>query len=180
MFQPQRYIHEKTMDTIDRSPALNIEVYVFPRETWKFFTDGRNTGIDKDTAKPGTWCLPCEGVSKSTLGFFRCPNCKEISVLDNRVHRIDQFGKVTQSLQCKYKGCSFHRKCYLDKWNDKPLYACAVVRNGVNEIHYMHARNQAEARLHLGAGDYKIVGIGLAIGHHNSGDTREVIVPSEK
>jgi hypothetical protein len=163
-------------NTIDRSPSLNIVEFVFRREDWTFTTDGHQTGINKDTAPPGTWCLPCEGCEKTVLGFFRCPNCKEISVLDSRVHKVDNLGKVSPSLQCKYSGCSFHRKCYLDKWNNKPLYACAVVRNGRNEIHYMHARTAAEARIHLGAGDYKIVGIGLAIGHHNASDVREVVV----
>jgi hypothetical protein len=92
--------------------------------------------------------------------------------LHKQVHAIDRLGRVTVNgdgdFQCPYskhgQRCGFHRKIYLDEWGNKPLYACAVERDGKPEIHYMHASTQAEARVHLGPGHYTIVAIGRAIG----------------
>jgi hypothetical protein len=65
----------------------------------------------------------------------------------------------------------------LDKWNDKDLYACAIEVDGQPQIHYMHAQNQAEARLHLGPvahkKSFRIVALGRAIGFVANDDHAE-------
>lgn len=151
------------MNSVDSRASINIEPMVLPLEEWTLLGAGTELQIN---GVPGSWCRkPKRLVAPQMMAMVCCPNCKNISVLHKKVHEIDRFGKVTPDFICKYTGCSFHRKLYLDKWNDKPLYICTIVRAEKAEYEHIfcHARSQAEARLHIGPGVYTIVAIGLAV-----------------
>jgi hypothetical protein len=154
------------MQTIDRSASIVIEPYVFRREEWDT--------IENDTGQavkgiPGTWFRPnglgaTKRVPAWMIGMACCPNCKQVSIISRNIHKIGDTGRLFPSFICKYQGCSFHRDAYLDMWNAKPLYACAVMRDGNPEMHYMHADNPRAARIQLGPGNYHVVAVGRAIG----------------
>jgi hypothetical protein len=151
------------------NPSLIVEPIIFKKADWTFRYKANGT-VDP-IGIPNTWCEPTEHLKQAQImALFCCPNCKRISAIVQWLHEVNRFGKVSPSLQCMNpKRCSFHRNAYLDMWNNKPLYACAVervLRDGTlkAEIHHMHANNVTEARIHLGPGNYHIVGIARAIG----------------
>jgi len=150
--------------TIDRSPIRNVvRPLIFSREDWPMVGEGRKAQIQ---GLPGTWFkLPENSPLKGALTLICCPGCKKISILLKKDRKIDVFGKVSPSFKCASKECSFHHTIYLDKWHDgKTLYAIATIERGKIEFTYCHATNDTEARFHLGAGRYKIIGIAPAIG----------------
>lgn len=161
---------------VSRTSSLDVRPFVFRKADWSYIGDE-----EKKTVRgvPGTWDVGPVSSPTWLLAMVCCPACGTISLLHNRVHQASPLGLITPDLRCSFKKnggqqCGFLRKAYLDEWNKKPLYACAVERNGKPEIHYMHAKNQAEARIHLGPGAYKIVAIGRAIGffvHDSHGDS---------
>jgi hypothetical protein len=151
-----------TKSTIDCSPSLVIDAFVFPKSNDWEWTENSISGV------PGTWHERIEGMPKWTLALICCPN-NHVSILGSQVSKVSSIGKVYPSYQCRpptgHGTCSFHRNAYLDRWNKKPLYACAIERDGKPEMIYTHASTQAEARIQLGPGNYRIVAIGPAIGY---------------
>jgi hypothetical protein len=128
-------------------------------------------------AIPGTWFRPQDTVILATgiLALVACPNCKGVSGLSRKIHRINSFGKLMPNFICPHSinkiRCSFNRDCYLDRWNKKPLYAIALEYPTISGgwrpvIEYCHATNEAEVRKHLGPGSYRIVAIGPVIGYN--------------
>ena len=82
-------------------------------------------------------------------------------------HRVDTVGKVAPDIRCMHKGCNFHRTMYLDKWDRlRPLYSIAYTEGRDIDIKFAfsHAASQREARVHLGTGNFNIIGIGRAVG----------------
>jgi hypothetical protein len=162
--------------TIDRSPALSLEAYVFPKsEDWKAIVDNENPQHSKIFQVPGTWTreIHVDGVAPSkasgpVLAFISCPNCKNVLILHSKVHKIDHKCKVTPDFKCNH--CEFHRKIYLDEFHDKPLYACAIEKfegkRVIPEIIYCQGLDTAEARRNLGVlmPNQKLVAIARAIG----------------
>lgn len=152
---------------LDRSPSLVIDPFIFAKsDEWE------NTE-NAIKAIPGTWRPRYPELPSYVMALVCCP-FGHIAILHSSVSKVDYLGKVTPSYQCRIKDgtCSFHRNAYLDRWNKKPLYACAIERREKNsgvfkpEVIYTHASNQAEARIQLGPGDdYRIVAIGPAIGY---------------
>lgn len=155
-----------TRGEITSSASLVVRPFVFRKADWIYYGDESNRQTVRGT--PGTWDTGPIHKPDWLLGIVCCPACSGLSMIHRKVHTIDELGHITPDLRCPYnkngQRCGFHRKVYLDEWNKKALYACAVERNGKPEIHYMHADNQREARLHLGPGNYQIVAIGRAIG----------------
>jgi hypothetical protein len=162
--------------TIDRSPALVIDAYIFPKsEDWKAEIDVANPQHSKIFQVPGTWCreVKVKGqeptkTSGPVLAFISCPNCKNVLILHSKVHKIDSKCRVTPDFKCNH--CEFHRKIYLDEFHNKPLYACAIERfegsKIIPEIIYCQGLNEREARMNLGtlSRNQKLVAIGRAIG----------------
>jgi len=165
------------MHSIDTTPALIPDALVLPKAEWSF-DHGRITSA------PGTWCKPPEGAPKDFLALVCCPKCKGVCVISSRVHTVSFEGRVRVTgadlgrgtFICKYRAypkdrpCDLNRDLYLDKYSIKPLYAVAIERilpNGrVNpEIWYCHATTEVEARQHIGAGHYRVVAVGPAIGY---------------
>jgi hypothetical protein len=157
------------MTTVDTRASIVIRPFIFRKAEWDVQGEGRDAAIK---GIPSTWTT-IKGLPSHILALVCCPNCGKSSILHQRIHHINHLGKVDPSFMCKYYPCQFHRDIYLDEWNKKPLYACAVMRDGKPEMHYMHATTQQEARIQLGAGNYYIVAIGRAVGffvHDNHGD----------
>jgi len=143
--------------------ASHVEPFVFKKLDWEYSKTADGSPTVKGFA--GTWTTPYEGAPPWLLAMVSCPACGMNFLLHNRIHSIDRLGKISPDLRCTK--CSFIRPCYLDKWNSQPLYACAIEVDGEPQIHYMHASNQAEARLHLGPvihkKSFRIVALGRAI-----------------
>jgi hypothetical protein len=156
---------------VQSASAVEPEPYVFPKKEWTF--RGHDPQTMKIEAIPGSW-TPIPEKLKVTLkdyhGFASCPSCQGVSLFHKNVTTVDNDGRVHPDFQCNYmmphnrQRCEFHRVTFLDLWNDKPLYACCILRGGRREMLYTHASTQAEARTQLGPGDYTIVAIGRAIG----------------
>lgn len=152
----------ESTSSVDRSPSLIVRPFIFPKADWAFTGEGEQRMIQ---GVPGTWHDRWPGAPHWLLGLVCCPNCHNVSTLGKQVHQVDHVGKLSPSFQCKYGTCTFHRDAYLDDWNNKPLYAMAVERDGkCPEIHYTHAHSAEEARIQLGSGNYHIAAIGRAIG----------------
>jgi hypothetical protein len=166
---------------IDRSPSLVVESVVLARagedgkDAWTFSNEDGRLGVQ---FVPMTWTTPPDGMPASMLALVCCPNCRGVMALARGVHAVDPVtGRVRPDLI--HKKCGFHRRVHLDRWNRKPLYACAIERRGRDgryhpEVTYCSADTQDEARFHLGLGDYRIVAVGRAIGFFASKDGREV------
>jgi hypothetical protein len=120
--------------------------------------------------------------SCKVLAIYACPQCRVPGLLVEHVHVISSIGQVKPDLKCPY--CTFHRAIYLDEWNKKPLYACAIERwvsgKYKPEVHYMHASTPQEAQYHLGDGKYRIVAIGLAIGFFQETDKEDSRLVADK
>jgi hypothetical protein len=161
-------------NSIDTTISINLEPLILPRSEWTF-EDGRIMH-----SVPGTWCKVPEGCPQDWHCLVTCPRCKNVMVLHKAVHEISFEGHVTlfadrrASFSCRHKDvgkppCTLARNLWLDKWSDKPLYACAIewISKGKvvkKEIHYMHATNHEEAKFHMGPGNYRIVAVGPAVG----------------
>ena len=155
---------------VDTRASLVLETFVFRKETW----DREGERILPGT--PGSWfdVRRMTGKPKGVLAFYRCPACLAVMALHKRVHRIDVNGHIAPDLVCSNTAakCTFHRKAYLDRWSNKPLYAGAIVRKTaagewVGEMHYCHAADEREARFHFGnlGGDYRIDAVAPVIGY---------------
>jgi len=164
---------------IDVRASGNLEPFYAKLDTesketeWEFRTADGRMGVGR--AVPGTWARRPEGVDDRILGFFCCPNCRGVSILLRQVHAVnDRNGQLSPDFRCTYfprkrQQCPFHRRVHLDRWNHKPLWACAVNMRQPNgawkpEIHIVHAETEAEAWFHMGRGDYQRVAAGRAIG----------------
>jgi hypothetical protein len=147
--------------------------FIFEKSEWEYLKSKDGVTVK---GRPGTWALPWDNAPPGVIGIVCCPNCGSNSVLHARIHHITYLGKIQPDFRCT--GCPFEAITYLDKWGNKPLYACAIEVDGKPEIHFMHASTQAEARIHLGPvqhkRDYRIVAIGRAIGHHIEDEHGEV------
>ena len=161
----------KTTTIFDSNVSLNIRPFFFKKaDQWETQTVNNQIGY---RGTPGTWLKIESRSAPRLLAFICCPNCKQIRALMRGIHIVDFYGKIKPDLICDVADnvtmhrCSFHRKSYLDRWQKgRPLYAIAVeYHNGKPEIFYCHADNQAEARAHVGPGDYRIIAIGPVIGY---------------
>jgi hypothetical protein len=157
------------------SVSITVNDFVYRKLTWEF----SQTESGERTVKgiPGSWTPAYEGAPSWLLGILCCPNCGTNLILHSQIHSIDRLGLIHPDIRCN--SCSFVAHGYLDKFRDKPLYACAIEVDGKPEIHYMHAQTQQEARIHLGPikhkQAYRIVAIGPAIGHHVEDEHGEVL-----
>jgi hypothetical protein len=172
---------------IHSQASINVRSVVLPRAKWEItrVADGRMAAVPR----AGTWFAHIlrSRNAMTVVPMIGCPNCggllllshDEMSARELRLmtglpvpvaHRIDKFGKVSPDVLCKHGRCDFHRRVYLDRWQKtKPLYAIAYVNcdrgeHGEIEIAYSHALNEKEARMHLGFGNFRIIGAGPAIG----------------
>lgn len=173
--------------TVDTRASLLVEPFFFRKEAWA--TEGDHVF----PGPPGTWfdvrpyrlLTAKDGlhIPKGVLALYRCPACLGVLALHARVHRIDAKGFITPDLVCKHgtPPCSFHRRACLDQWANKPLYAVAIERQTPAgwkaEMHYCHARTEAEARFHLGhlGGVYRIAAVGPVIGYFNASPDGSIV-----
>jgi hypothetical protein len=166
--------------TVDRTKSLSQSAFVFRKDTWQMQLDSSGKGLLALKGAPETWSALEDWAEKPKwlLAAISCPKCKMPSVLSRAVHTIGKMGRVSPDFICtqlplNYGGheCRFHRTIYLDHWNKKPLYAVAYEERTpagkwTANIEYCHASTPAEARFHIGPGNYKIVAIGRAIGYN--------------
>jgi hypothetical protein len=148
------------MQSVIASPD---KTFVFKKAEWEYTETEQGTAVK---GIPGTWTPPYSEAPNWLLGIISCPSCGTNLLLDNKIHNVDRLGKIHPTIQCN--SCSFTRVCFLDEWNKKPLYACAIEIDGEPQIHYMHAATQVAARAELGQVAYKksfrIVALGRAVG----------------
>lgn len=139
--------------------------FVFRKVAWEYVETQDGPTI---RGQLGTWTVPWKDAPKGVLGIVCCPNCGSNSILHGRIHNVTYLGRIQPDFLCTK--CPFEAVAYLDRWANKPLYACAIEVDGTPEIHYMHANTVEEARIHLGPirhkKTYRIVAIGPAIGVH--------------
>lgn len=166
---------------IRQTASMAVRPAVLKRAEWDVVPNGNII------PQKGTWHAHIERrtpTDVTVIAFLGCPSCGNKIVLSQSkdaatilskwfgrtmpvIHAIDRLGKVSPDVLCMNGSCDFHRTVYLDRWNQtKPLYAMAYTRgaHGRIEIAYTHATNQHEARLHLGAGNFRIIDIAPAIG----------------
>ena len=169
---------------VHSTSSIIVRPIVLRRAEWA--THERAVG---PTVIPGTWYAHVvrgrDAWDVAVIPFIGCPLCGKKNVLVHNeqaaaivargigqpvvpvTHTNDHLGKVSPDVMCMTPGCSFHRQVYLDRWNKtKPLYAIAYTRGQSTkiEIAYSHSIDAREARIHLGVGDYNIIGAGPAIG----------------
>lgn len=190
--------------SISRVSSVDPRAVVLERRTWKTMRDGSGhlLGIEPEKS---TWhgLLHRDPHGTTVIPLIGCPSCGGVLAIPHTgkgaavlrallnlpvpaAHSIDSFGKVSPDVQCRHvrgdHACGFHRRVYLDRWNKtKPLYAIAYIdlsKKGREEIliAYSHAVDAREARLHLGKGNFDIVGVGPAIGFHVDERTGKVSV----
>lgn len=147
------------------------------KEDWGFgLNEHKRAGFSHPL--PLTWIKPVEGMTRIVKAIVCCPSCRVPRLLDERVHSIlpnNQIvasdGPIKSDFHCP---CGFNRRCFLDRWLNKPLYACAIEwilpeldahgRNKIRkDIVYTSADSEAEAKFHCGPGNYRFVSVGLAI-----------------
>jgi hypothetical protein len=170
--------------------SIDIRSIVLPRAKWETRRDdtGRVIGF---MPQKGTWYghVVRGRWDVTVVPMIGCPSCGKALLLSHSekaagylgkmlgvtvpvAHRIDHLGKVAPDVRCQYGACSFHRRVYLDRWlKTKPLFAIAYVNQDVGEhgeieIAYSHSIDAREARLHLGRGNFRIIGAGPAIGFY--------------
>ena len=177
--------------TIHARASLQVRALIFARATWP--TERTPSGHFGFRPQKGTWHAYVDrgakaaGILPTILPVLACPSCGGLLWLSPSeaaakalrrmtgapvpvAHQIDPMGRVAPDLRCQHGRCDFHRKVYLDRWNKtKPLYATAYVNldkgeHGEIEIAYSHAMTPREARMHLGAGNYRVLGSGRAVG----------------
>jgi hypothetical protein len=156
---------------VDRANATSKEVHIFFKADWDFQVDDQEELRIMNPA-PGSWTPPCEGYETQPpdfdLAWVCCPKCKQIVVLDKRVHTVDP-QSTRLSPDFRHQGCSFVRKAHFDKWGDKSLYAMKYHdrQDGMRiATLYTHADTAAIARRELvGVREEDIIAIGLAVGH---------------
>jgi len=139
--------------------------HVLPLKEWRFEDQGAS-GIAIFPERESWARIPKEYNSNDYLALVCCPACMTTCVLSPLVQEIDHLGHVTPGFACVNPECTYSCDLWLDKWNNKPLYAMAVQQKGEIAIYYTNASCQAEARMHLGAAakNSEIVSIGPAIG----------------
>lgn len=164
-------------DAVSSTTSLVVDPIIFTSSTLEEWGFGKDEHVRAGFAHPvpKTWIRP-QGVASSYKGILCCPNCRNIKLIDDRVHDIEPNGylvtKAGGDFHCQ---CGLHRKVFLDRWLKKPLYACVIERilpgldsNGFarikRDIVYVSADNQAEAKFHCGPGNYRFVEVAPAIG----------------
>src|ERR1700675_39800 len=109
---------------LDAKNATSRGVHIFTRADWDFQVDASDR-LHMSPA-PGSWSPPCEGFEAQPpdwdLAWVCCPGCKQVVVLDKRIHSVDPTS-TRLSPDFRHQGCSFVRACHFDRWGDKPLYA---------------------------------------------------------
>jgi hypothetical protein len=156
---------------VDRRNAVNPGIFIFAKSTeWGFV--GETPEELAMTPVPGTWTKPPQvlkdlmGAFGSLLAFVSCPKCKGVSGLFDGVTEVDGLGKMSPDFT--HQGCDFHRPCFLDRWNDKPLYALSFHDRADKmrvAIFYTHADTVSEARMGIpNVPPQDIIAIGPAIG----------------
>ncbi len=175
--------------TVHTQASINVRALVLARAKWE--SEPAPDGRMAFRPQKGTWyghIVRGRGPADATVvPMVSCPSCGGILFLSHSedaakalrrmtgmpvpvAHRIDPYGKVSPDILCQHGRCDFHRSVYLDRWNKtKPLFAIAYVNldkgvHGTIEIAYSHAIDAREARFHLGAGNFKVIGAGRAIG----------------
>jgi hypothetical protein len=177
--------------TVHTAASIDVRTLVLPRATWHTAptADGR---LSLQPQK-GTWyghiLRGRANHDVMVVPLIACPSCNGTIVLSHTAstakvisalhggglrvpiaHQIDHLGRVQPDIRCTHGSCNFHRRVYLDRWNKtKPLFAIAYVNqargeHGEIEIAYSHAIDAREARFHLGAGNYRIIASGPAVG----------------
>jgi hypothetical protein len=169
--------------------SIDVRAMVLPRAQWE--TEYSSDGRLAFKPQKGTWYgHVVRGKSAhdiTVIAMVSCPSCGGLLCLAHSAdaakhlsrmlgkpipvaHSIDHLGRVSPDAMCGYGRCDFHRRIYLDRWNKtKPLFAIAYVNlsrgeHGKIEIAYSHSIDAREARLHLGAGNFRIIASGLALG----------------
>jgi hypothetical protein len=164
--------------------SIVIHPIALERAVWQ-----RQRGLAGLGLKPikGTWYALTEkrGFNSSVIvPIISCPSCAGLLFISNKpeaaqvigrmvghivpvAHAVDLKGKIAPDIRCMHDGCSFHRTVYLDKWDRlRPLYCTAYTRDSSIDIEFAfsHAASAKEARFHLGAGNFNIIGVGRAVG----------------
>jgi hypothetical protein len=158
--------------TVHSSTSIDVRTEVIPRATWRSARTSEGFALHP---MKGTWyghvIRGRERHDVTVVAIVGCPSCGKMLMLSHSLaaaqalramtgmpvpvsHQIDALGKVSPDIRCMHKGCGFHRKVYLDRWNKtKPLFAVAYVnlRTKEIEIAYSHAVDAREAIFHLGA-----------------------------
>lgn len=162
--KPRSRLQVSMVDPVDVTPPLIAEPIILKRELWHIKRTER--GFQPVHVKE-TWSPKPKFLPDNFLALVGCPKCGMPSALSKDIHEIDRLGKVTPSFICKFivdgRVCNFNRTLYLDEWSKKPLYCCVVLERGKVEKYYVNAETQAEARVELGDGPYKVIAIGRAI-----------------
>jgi hypothetical protein len=167
--------------------SIDIRTVVLPRAKWESTrtADGRLALVPQK----GTWHarIVRSAHASTVIPMIGCPACGGLLLISHTemtarelrlmtgmpvpvAHSIDHLGRISPDILCRHGRCDFHRKVYLDRWNKtKPLYAIAYINmaageHGEIEIAYSHSIDVKEARMHLGFGNFKIIGAGPAIG----------------
>lgn len=178
---------------VDARPALDIKPFIAARAEWAWASTLKRlneTGAVDDVLAqppPGTWDKAPPAYAKlGLIAFLCCPACHKVSAFHPRIHTISPLGQVTPDFICGQgapgeKKCAFHRALYFDRYNDKPLYACATERNvrgkWVPEIVYTLAESQTEAYLEMGADPLvRVIAIGPAIGFTSADRDGKVLI----
>jgi hypothetical protein len=182
---------------VHSNAAVIVRPVVLPRAVWPRKSSPGGLSL---SPVPGTWYAfedkgdgPRGTIVRPLIPMISCPACAGLLFLSHTpegaralgrmvkavvpiAHRISHEGKVAPDIKCTHGTCSFHRTVYLDKWDKtRPLYCAAYCEGRDPEIKfcYSHATSPAEARLHLGPGDFTIVGIARAIGFAFDEKTRK-------
>lgn len=161
-----------TVSTNISSNIVTLVIRASTKERWGYGQDKALRGFRCPV--PETWIRPIDGMMPTVLALVCCPKCKAAKIIDSRVHRVTEKGEIKTLREHGEEGdfhcqCGLLRRVYLDRWLKKPLYACAVewfLPDGTMrpEIIYVNADSEGEAKFHCGAGNYRFVSVGLAIG----------------
>lgn len=169
--------------TIQGNASVVVRPLALARAMWP-----RQDGPSGPGFRPirGTWYahLDKSGPTSIVVPMLSCPSCagllfvvhsqptarilgRMMKTIVPVAHSVSTEGKVSPDIKCMHKGCNFHRTVYLDKWDRlRPLYCIAFTEGrGIDvQFAFSHAVSQKEARVHLGAGNFNIIGIGRAVG----------------
>jgi len=176
---------EVTTTTHSRA-SIDVRALALPRAKWgvQIASDGRLACAPEKGTWYGHIVRGRSAHEVIVVPMLACPSCNGLLILTPSVgaakiaskmlglpvpvaHNINHLGRVLPDIKCTRPRCSFHRKVFLDRWNKtKALWAIAYTRGerGEIEIAHCHAVDAREARVHLGPGDFRIIGSGPAVG----------------
>lgn len=148
---------------------IKDKTIVLPKKDWDFKL--HNGQIEQVKPIPESWFdvrphyISNNGVPQ-ILALVCCPKCKDVNAIASHITKIDVLGKLSPMFRCGFKTCRFTSTIYLDRYNDKTLYALALENGKRIELHYTHASSIEEASKVVDIRKWRVIGIGPAIGYH--------------